>query len=79
VSGVRIRARRGANHGLHLVFSLLTCGLWAVTGWPVAAVLGRRRTVVLPDLTANPQMHGMQSYYGTHYWNAHTNRWEQRT
>lgn len=36
--------RRGANHGLHLVLSLLTCGLWAVTGWPIAAARGRRTT-----------------------------------
>lgn len=34
--------RRGANHGLHLVLTLLTCGLWAVTGWPIAAARGRR-------------------------------------
>ena len=37
--------KRGANHGLHLVLTLLTCGLWAVTGWPIAAILGRKRTV----------------------------------
>ena len=43
--------RRGANHGLHLVLSLLTCGLWAVTGWPIAAVLGRR-TVTRHDPAA---------------------------
>ncbi|MEU7074717.1 hypothetical protein AB0B30_32580 [Streptomyces narbonensis] len=37
--------KRGANHGLHLVLTLLTCGLWAITGWPIAAILGRKRTV----------------------------------
>ena len=37
--------KRGANHGLHLVLSLLTCGMWAVTGWPIAAILGRTKTV----------------------------------
>ena len=36
--------KRGANHGLHLVLTLLTCGLWAITGWPIAAALGRKRT-----------------------------------
>ena len=41
--------RRGANHGLHLVLTLCTCGLWAVTGWPIAAILGRKtRTTVYP-------------------------------
>lgn len=34
--------RRGANHGLHLVLTLLTCGMWAITGWPIAAIMGRR-------------------------------------
>jgi hypothetical protein len=37
--------RRGANHGLHLVLSIFTCGMWAITGWPIAAAIGRRRTV----------------------------------
>ncbi len=34
--------RQGVNHGLHLVISLLTCGLWALTGWPIATILARR-------------------------------------
>jgi hypothetical protein len=34
--------KRGANHGLHLVLSILTAGLWAVTGWPIAALMGRK-------------------------------------
>lgn len=42
---MKTTTRRGANHGLHLVLTLLTCGLWAVTGWPVAAAMGRRTTV----------------------------------
>jgi hypothetical protein len=37
--------KRGANHGLHLVLTVLTCGLWAITGWPIAAIMGRKRTV----------------------------------
>jgi hypothetical protein len=37
--------RRGANHGLHLALTLLTCGMWAITGWPIAAIIGRRTRV----------------------------------
>lgn len=41
--------RRGANHGLHIVLTILTCGVWAFTGWPIAAAMGRRtRTTVYP-------------------------------
>ena len=29
-----IRTRRDTSHGLHLVLTLLTCGMWALTGWP---------------------------------------------
>lgn len=42
--GGPLRERRGANHGLHLVLTLLTCGMWAITGWPIAAAMGRKRT-----------------------------------
>lgn len=38
----RIVTRRGANHGLHVFLTLITCGIWAVTGWPAAAALGRK-------------------------------------
>jgi hypothetical protein len=41
---VKTVQRRGANHGLHIFLSVMTCGLWAVTGWPIAAALGRRTT-----------------------------------
>lgn len=34
--------RRGANHTLHLVLTICTCGMWAFTGWPIAAIMGRR-------------------------------------
>lgn len=37
--------RRGANHVLHLVLTLLTFGIWAFTGWPIAAMMGRKTTV----------------------------------
>ncbi|MFD3535224.1 hypothetical protein [Streptomyces sp. NPDC058664] len=46
--------KRGANHGLHLILTLITCGLWAVTGWPIAAIMGRKRTVRGP---AQPQFY----------------------
>jgi hypothetical protein len=44
--------KRGANHTLHLVLTFLTCGLWAITGWPIAAIMGRKRTYRGP---AQPQ------------------------
>lgn len=34
--------KRGANHGLHVFLSIITCGLWAITGWPIAAAMGRK-------------------------------------
>lgn len=89
----KVTEKRGANHGLHLVLSLLTCGVWAVTGWPVAAVLGRR-TVTRHDtaeqvIAAHPEVPwgqlqpppGLQvpvvSLSGTHYLNPRTNEWER--
>lgn len=42
--GGPITEKRGTNHGLHLVLTLLTCGMWAITGWPIAAAMGRKRT-----------------------------------
>lgn len=65
--------RRGANHALHLVLSLLTCGLWAVTGWPVAAALGRRTVTRGPSPLPPPPV---VSLSGTHYLNPYTNTWE---
>ena len=44
--------KRGANHGLHLILTLLTCGLWAITGLPIAAIMGRKKTYRGP---AQPQ------------------------
>jgi len=34
--------KRGANHSLHIFLSIITCGIWAITGWPIAAALGRK-------------------------------------
>ena len=34
--------KRGANHGLHLFLTIITAGVWAITGWPIAAMMGRK-------------------------------------
>ncbi|MEU5974384.1 hypothetical protein [Streptomyces sp. NPDC047315] len=44
----RVVHKRGANHGLHIVLTILTCGLWAITGWPIAAAMGRKTTTTVP-------------------------------
>jgi hypothetical protein len=88
---VKTTQRRGANHGLHLVLSLLTCGLWAVTGWPIAAVLGRRTVThsstpvdgvwagyrSVPGMPPPLPEPPVVSLSGTHYLNPHTNTWER--
>ena len=53
----RYTEKRGANHGLHIVLSVLTCGLWAITGWPIAAALGRKTTTTIPTYQAPPGMY----------------------
>lgn len=49
--------KRGANHGLHLFLTLITCGVWAITGWPIAAIMGRKKTVTYapPPAVMPPQ------------------------
>lgn len=46
----KIYERNKTNHPLHLVLTLLTCGVWAVTGWPAAWLWNkfgpRNKTVV---------------------------------
>lgn len=44
----RYTEKRGANHTLHLILSICTCGLWAITGWPIAAAMGRKKTITGP-------------------------------
>ncbi len=44
----KVVEKRGANHGLHLVLTILTGGLWALTGWPIAAMLGRKTKTRVP-------------------------------
>lgn len=61
--------RRGANHGLHIVLTICTCGIWAITGWPIAAMMGRKtRTTVYPGpqqyAPPPPQPYPPQQPYG---------------
>lgn len=46
----RMTTRRGANHGLHLVLTILTMGLWAPV-WLIMAMVGRRETTTFPDIS----------------------------
>lgn len=41
---MKTTTRTGANHPLHLVLTLITCGMWAPF-WMGAAIIGRRTTV----------------------------------
>lgn len=46
--GYRVVQKQGANHGLHLVLTILTGGMWALTGWPIATMLGRKKVTKIP-------------------------------
>ena len=48
----KVVEKRGANHGLHLVLTILTGGLWALTGWPIAAMMGRKTKTKVPAAVA---------------------------
>lgn len=52
----KVVEKRGANHGLHLVITILTGGLWALTGWPIAAMMGRKTKTRVPVALANQDM-----------------------
>lgn len=65
---MKVTERQGANHALHLVLSILTMGLWAVTGWPVAAMMGRKKVT---RYRAPDQNLGM-------VWNPYSGRWVPR-
>lgn len=55
---------RGANHGLHIALSILTCGIWAITGWPIAAAMGRKtKTTVYAPPGYYPPPGQQQQYY----------------
>lgn len=53
--------RRGANHGLHVFLTIITCGLWAITGWPIAAAMGRKTVTTVP-VYQPPQVMPPQQY-----------------
>jgi hypothetical protein len=55
--------RRGANHGLHIVLTVLTCGLWAITGWPIAAAMGRKTVTTIPAPPPPPGPYPPQQPY----------------
>ncbi|MCI3271406.1 hypothetical protein [Streptomyces cylindrosporus] len=57
----RVVEKRGANHGLHLVLTILTCGIWAITGWPIAAAMGRKKVTHMP---VQQQLPPPQQAYG---------------
>ncbi|MFD5504643.1 hypothetical protein ACFWJS_33875 [Streptomyces sp. NPDC127061] len=52
--------KRGANHGLHIVLTILTCGLWAITGWPIATAMGRKTKTT--TYAPAPQVYPQQQY-----------------
>lgn len=49
----RATIRREANHTLHLILTLFTCGLWLPV-WVCVAVYGRRTTVNAPQSGHTP-------------------------
>ncbi|MEU9865499.1 SHOCT domain-containing protein [Streptomyces sp. NPDC047971] len=55
----RIVEKRSANHTLHIVLTVCTCGIWAITGWPIAAMMGRKTVTRIPTY---PQQYPQQQY-----------------
>jgi len=83
---VRTVIRKPANHPMHLILSAFTCGLWLPV-WAVAAIVGRRETVTVPDSPAALHQHSVPppwtsgSVYVTHdgrrwHWNPWKLEWE---
>lgn len=64
----------GANHGLHAVLTVLSCGMWAPV-WIIAALVQRPQTVTATVPVYFP--HGTLSVSGTHYWDAYRNSWQE--
>ena len=56
--------KRGANHALHVFLSIITCGLWAITGWPIATAMGRKTVTKVPVYQPPPQAMPPQQQYG---------------
>ena len=36
------------NHGLHLMLTVFSCGVWGVTGWPIAWLCAPRMPAPYP-------------------------------
>lgn len=54
--------KRGANHGLHIFLTIITCGFWAITGWPIAAAMGRK--TITTTYATPQQLPPSQQQYG---------------
>jgi hypothetical protein len=64
--------KRQANHTLHIILTICTCGLWAITGWPIAAIMGRKTITTGPPPPgmyppAQAQQYPPQQAYGQAY------------
>lgn len=55
--------KRGANHTLHLILTICTCGLWGIV-WAIAAAMGRKTVTKVPIYTPPPQAMPPQQPYG---------------
>ncbi|NUK07476.1 hypothetical protein HRW18_05490 [Streptomyces lunaelactis] len=53
--------RRGANHTLHLILTICTCGLWGIV-WAIAAAMGRKTVTKVPIYQPPPQQMQQQPY-----------------
>ena len=50
----RFVQKREANHTLHLILTICTCGLWGFV-WIVAAMMGRKTVTTMPAQPMPPQ------------------------
>lgn len=64
--------RGGANHAVHAVLTVLSCGMWAPV-WLLCAMVQRPQTVSVTGPVYFP--HGTLSVSGTHYWDALSGCW----
>lgn len=53
--------RRSANHTLHLILTICTCGLWGIV-WIVVGIIGRRTVTKVPIYQPPPQQMPPQAY-----------------
>lgn len=54
--------KRGANHTLHIVLTVVTCGLWLPI-WALASMAGRKTKTVTYGQTQPPQLPYQSSGY----------------